>query len=161
MTLPYTVQVLLWGLIATVAMTTVMSTAQGLGWSRLSLPFLFGTFWTSERHAAYFVGFVLFVLGGWGFALFYYGAFVALGLATWWLGLALGGLHGLFLLATFLPFLPHVHPRMASEDDGPTVRRRLEPPGFLGLNYGWGTPVSTMAGMLVYGLVLGAFLPLP
>ncbi|EKV31773.1 hypothetical protein C882_3524 [Caenispirillum salinarum AK4] len=159
--LPLTVEVLLWGLIATAAMTTIMEAAQGLGWSRLSIPFLFGTFWTAERHAAYFLGFILFVAGGWGFALLYYGVFVSLERTSWWLGAALGGLHGVFLLVAFLPLLPRVHPRMASEDDGPTVSRRLEPPGFLGLNYGWGTPLSTLAGMIVYGAILGAFLPLP
>lgn len=162
--LPQTVDVLLWGLVATAAMTTVLQGSQGLGWSRLSLPFLFGTFWTAERHAAYFLGFVLYVLGGWAFAVVYYLILVSLGLdGAWWIkgavGAGIGALHALFLLAAFLPLLPHVHPRMASEDDGPTVRRRLEPPGFLGLNYGKATPLTTLVGMVLYGLVLGLFLP--
>lgn len=159
--LSQTTEVLLWGLIATVAMTTVMEASQGMGYSRLSLPFLFGTFLTPNRHRAYVIGFFLYMAGGWVFALLYYVTFLSLGLGGWWLGALFGALHGAFLLVVFLPLLPHVHPRMASEDDGPTTRRRLEPPGFLGLNYGTWTPLMTMVGMVIYGMVLGAFLPVP
>ena len=38
---------LLWGLVATVAMTTILQAGQGLGYSRMSLPFLVGTFFSS------------------------------------------------------------------------------------------------------------------
>ena len=33
-------------------------------------------------------------------------------------------------------------------------------PGFMGLNYGWGTPVTTLLGQVLYGTTLGAFLQL-
>ena len=39
---------MVWGLVATVAMSTVLQGAQGLGLSRLSLPFLAGTFFTGD-----------------------------------------------------------------------------------------------------------------
>ena len=39
MSLAYAV---LWGLVATVAMTAVLRASQGFGWSRLSLPLLVG-----------------------------------------------------------------------------------------------------------------------
>lgn len=39
----------LWGLIATVTMTAILQASQGLGFSRLSLPFLVGTFFTGDR----------------------------------------------------------------------------------------------------------------
>jgi hypothetical protein len=55
--------------------------------------------------------------------------------------------------------MPHFHPRMASEYDGPTDVRRLEPPGFVGLNYGYRTPATTLIAQVAYGLVLGTFLP--
>jgi hypothetical protein len=32
------------------------------------------------------------------------------------------------------PALPAMHPRMASEQDGPTPTKQLEPPGFMALN---------------------------
>jgi hypothetical protein len=53
---------------------------------------------------------------------------------TWWLDAAAGLVHGLFLLAGGLPLLPFTHPRMASEYDGASTTRQLEPPGFMGLN---------------------------
>ena len=52
--------------------------------------------------------------------------------------------------------LPGMHPRMASEIQGPTVVRQLEPPGFLGRNYGIRTPLSALAAHVLFGLILGA-----
>ena len=46
---------------------------------------------------------------------------------------------------------------MASEYDRPTNTRVLEPPGFLGLNYGHRTPLTTLLGQIVYGATLGGF----
>jgi hypothetical protein len=97
---------MIWGLLATVAMTTILQGAQGLGLSRLSLPFLAGTFFTGDRQWAVIVGFVFYVIGGWVFAFLYFLLFASLGLYTWWLGALAGLLHGLFLLAAGLPLLP-------------------------------------------------------
>jgi hypothetical protein len=35
--------------------------------------------------------------------------------------------------------------------------KKLEPPGFLALNYGSRTPLTTLAGQALYGAVLGGF----
>lgn len=150
-------QLALWGLIATVAMTTILQCSQGLGLSRLSLPFLIGTVLTSHRDRAALIGFVAYMIGGWLFALLYFLFFDSIGVASWWFGGLLGFLHGLFLLGCVLPLLPYVHPRMASEHDGPDRTYILEPPGFFGLNYGRRTPLTTLLGQTVYGLVLGGF----
>jgi hypothetical protein len=150
-------RLLLWGLIATVAMTTILYGSQGLGLSRLSLPFLVGTLFTPDRSRAVVFGFIAYVIGGWLFALFYFAFFASIGVATWWLGAMLGFLHGLLLLVCALPVLPYAHPRMASEHDGPATGFRLEPPGFMGLNYGRGTPLTTLFAQTVYGLTLGTF----
>ena len=152
--------VLLWGLIATLSMTTILQGSQSLGLSRLNLPFLAGTFVTGDRSRAVVIGFVLYTVGGWLFALGYLCVFLSLGFANVWLGAMLGLLHGLFLLVTVLPLLPHIHPRMASEYMGASATRRLEPPGFMGLNYGRQTPIGTLLAQVVYGAVLGAFYPL-
>jgi hypothetical protein len=146
---------MIWGLLATVAMTTILQGAQGLGLSRLSLPFLAGTFFTGDRRWAVIVGFAFYVVGGWLFAFLYFLLFASLGRYAWWLGALAGLLHGLFLLAAALPLLPYIHPRMASEYDGATSSRQLEPPGIMGLNYGHGTPLTTLLGQIVYGAVLG------
>ena len=150
-------KLLLWGLIATIAMTAILQGSQGLGLSRLSLPFLLGTFVSGDRYWAVILGFALYTIGGWLFALLYFLFFASIGVASWWLGAAAGLLHGVFLLVCALPLLPYAHPRMASEYDGPTNTHVLEPPGFLGLNYGHRTPLTTLLGQTVYGATLGGF----
>lgn len=150
----------LWGLLATVTMTSILQASQGLGFSRLSLPFLVGTFLTGRRRSAMVVGFVLYTIGGWLFAFFYYFLFESVGLRTWWFGALAGLIHGLFLLVAALPLLPHVHPRMASDYDGPKADHILEPPGFMAMNYGAATPVTALLAQTVYGATLGGFLQL-
>ena len=112
---------------------------------------------TTDRKSANIIGFILYLLGGWAFATLYYMVFLTLGrAASWWIGAALGLLHGLFLLAVALPMLPYIHPHMASEHDPPNATRRVEPPGFLGLNYGRRTALTTLLGQVLYGGILGA-----
>ena len=82
--------VLLWGLVATVVLTTVLQGSQGLGLSRLSLPFLVGTMLTPNRDRAIIFGFLAYTLGGWVFALLYYLTFYSLEVDSGWLGAALG-----------------------------------------------------------------------
>ncbi len=156
-TLPSLWNMIVWGFVATLAMTTVIQGAQGLGLTRLSLPFLAGTFFTGDRRRAVVVGFVLYLAGGWIFAFMYFLLFTSLGVYTWWLGLATGLLHGLVLLVAALPLLPYIHPRMASEHDGASAVKLLEPPGFMAMNYGRETPLTTLAGQALYGAVLGGF----
>jgi hypothetical protein len=146
---------MVWGLAATLAMTTILQGAQGMGLSRLSLPLLAGTFFVGDRRWAVIVGFVFYVIGGWLFAFLYFVLFASRGLYTGCFGAIVGILHGLFLLVCGLPLLPYIHPRMASEYDGVAATRQLEPPGFLGLNYGHRTPLTTLLGQAVYGAVLG------
>jgi hypothetical protein len=155
--LPSLSSMIIWGFVATLAMTTVIQGAQGLGFSRLSLPFLIGTFFTGDRHRAVIIGFAMYVIGGWIFAFLYFLLFTSLGIYTWWLGLATGLLHGLVLLVAALPVLPYIHPRMASEYDGASAVKQLEPPGFMAVNYGPQTPLTTLAGQALYGTVLGGF----
>jgi uncharacterized membrane protein YagU involved in acid resistance len=149
--------ILLWGFVATIALTTLMAASQAFGLSRMSIPFLLGTMVTSDRDRAMLAGTALHVVNGWVFALLYGAAFESLGRATWWLGAAAGAGHALFVLLVGLPMLPALHPRMASEHHGPTPTRHLQPPGFLALHYGYQTPIATLAAHLVYGAILGAF----
>jgi len=151
---------MLWGLIATVAMTSILQGSQGLGLSRLSLPFLVGTFFSGDRQRAIIVGFIVYTIGGWLFAFLYYLVFASIGVYAWWFGAFAGFVHGLFLLVAALPLLPFVHPRMASEYDGASATRQLEPPGFLAMNYGYQTPLTTLLAQTVYGATLGGFLQL-
>ncbi|MFB6279156.1 MAG: hypothetical protein ABEK75_06595 [Salinibacter sp.] len=151
---------LLWGLFATGVLTLLMSTSQGLGWSRMSFPFMIGSMFTSHRGRAMALGFGLHIVFGLAFALLYALVFESWQWATWWLGGLLGVFHGLFLLIVLMPALPDLHPRMASPHYGPTPTRQLEPPGFMALNYGRNTPALTLAAHVVYGILLGLFYPL-
>jgi hypothetical protein len=100
-------------------------------------------------------------VNGWLFSLLYVAAFHAWGSATWWLGAITGLVHAGFVLAVAIPVLPALHPRMAGVQHGPTVVRQLEPPGFLGLHYGYQTPVSVVVAHMVFGAILGGFYSLP
>jgi hypothetical protein len=147
------------GLFATIVLTTLMAASQGLGLSRMSIPFLLGSAFTPDRNRANVAGFVIHFINGWIFSLVYALAFAAIGgvgRANWWLGGIFGLIHGLFVLTALMPLLPSFHPRMATEDYGPTPTRQLEPPGFLALNYGRRTPLITLVAHLAYGALFGA-----
>jgi hypothetical protein len=149
--------ILLWGFVATIVLTVIMQGGQSLGLSRMSLPFMLGTMFTPSRDRAAMVGFLVHLVAGWLFATIYALAFESWHQATWWLGAGIGLVHGLAVLLVLTPVLPGFHPRMATEQRGPEPTRELEPPGFLALNYGRGTPLLTLLAHLVYGAIIGAF----
>ncbi len=146
---------------ATVILTAVGSGAQGLGFTRMNLPFILGTMVTADRDRAPLYGTLIHFGNGWIFAFMYIALFDQLHLAHWWLGGGFGIVHALFLLLVGLPVLPDLHPRMASERHGPTPTRLLQPPGFLGLHYGVRTPLVIIAAHIFYGVVLGALYRVP
>jgi len=148
---------LLWGFVSTILLTILLAGSQGLGLTRINLPYLLGSMVTPSRDRAQLLGIGIHFVDGWIFSLLYVAAFQAWHAATWWRGALIGLVHGLFVVTVGLLILPSLHPRMAGEEQGPTVVRRLEPPGFLGLNYGLSTPVSMLASHVVYDLILGAF----
>jgi hypothetical protein len=149
--------ILLWGFAATVVLSTVMAASQRLGYTRMSIPFLVGTMVTPNRDRAMLLGFLVHMMNGWLFALLYALAFESWHRATWWLGAGIGLVHGLFVLMVAMPIVPGLHPRMVSEYVGPAPNRRLQPPGFLALNYGRRTPIVSLVAHVVYGAILGGF----
>jgi uncharacterized membrane protein YagU involved in acid resistance len=148
---------LLGGSVGTLALTTVLAASQGLRLTRINLPFILGAMFTPDRERAKVIGFLVHLVNGLIFSLVYVAIFHSLHRVTWWIGAAIGLAHALFVLTVGLTLLPGLHPRMASEQKGPTVTRQLEPPGFLALNYGYQTPVSVVVAHLIYGAILGAF----
>jgi len=149
--------VLLWGLLATGLLTTLVRASHALHLTRMDVPFLLGTMVTSNRDRAKVIGFFIHFFNGWWMALLYAAFFHGIGLATWWLGALMGLAHAAFVLIVVLPLLPCAHPRMASEYQGPDPTRLLEPPGFLAMNYGYQTPLATIVAHVAYGTVLGSF----
>ena len=142
---------------ATVLLTTIMAGRQGLGLTRMNIPYLLGTMFTSDRDRAKPLGVLLHVINGWVFSLIYVAAFHLWGGPTWWKGVAIALVHSVFVLSAGMPTLPGLHPRMASETHGPTVVRQLEPPGFFALNYGRRTPISIVVAHVIFGVILGTF----
>ncbi|HEV7331715.1 MAG TPA: hypothetical protein VGN63_11815 [Flavisolibacter sp.] len=151
------IDILLWGFAATLLLTTIMAISKPLGLTRMDLPFLLGTLFTSNRNKALLYGFLAHLILGWLFAFIYSLAFKTTGIYAWWFGLAIGLVHGAFVLSAGLQSIAVFHPRMAQPYQGPTPTRQLEPPGFFALNYGRGTPLVTMIAHLIYGGVLGTF----
>ena len=149
-------EILIWSTVATLTMSAIMFGSQNLGWSRLNMPLLLGTFFTENRNSANTLGFLLNLLLGVLIAFFYYLLFGSIGAAGWWRGTLFGFVHGTLVLTAILPMLAYIHPRVASEYDGPSPLKRLEPPGFLALHYGRNTPLVTLVAHLVYGTILGA-----
>jgi hypothetical protein len=148
---------LLWGFVATVVETSVSVASQSLGLTRMNLPYLLGTVFTPNRERAKFYGLLSHLFFGWVFSLIYVFIFESLGAAGWWRGALIGIVHALFVLMAMMAVIPGVHPRMASEQHGPSAHRLLEPPGFMALHYGVNTPIAVVASHALFGAILGAF----
>jgi len=148
---------LLWGFASTLLLTTTLAVSQALGLTRMNMPYMLGTMFTADRDRARLFGFVAHLVNGLVFSLLYVFVFQSWGVASWWRGSLIGVLHGLFVLVIGMAMLPGIHPRIASEQHGPTANRQLEPPGFMAINYGIRTPISVLVSHAVFGAVLGAF----
>lgn len=148
---------LLWGLLSNIVLTTISSVAQGLGLTRMNLPYILGTVFSPQRDRAKLYGYFVHMAVGLMFSLVYVLIFQSLGAAGWWRGMVIGIVHALFVLTVVMALLPGVHPRMASEQQGPEAHNMLEPPGFLALNYGARTPIAILLSHTVFGAMLGAF----
>jgi hypothetical protein len=145
------------GFVGTLVLTTAMQAATRFRLTRIDLPFLLGTAVTADRARAEVLGYGLHFFFGLAFAGVYYAIFAAIGEASWWLGGALGLLHGLFAGTALVNILlPAVHPRMGTIFSDASTSPLLEPPGFLLLNYGARTPVVMICVHIVYGVLVGA-----
>ena len=149
--------ILIWGFAATVVLTGSIILGQSLGFTRIDMPFIVGTMFTSDRDRAKVIGLAMHIVNGWIFAVVYALFFEAVHKATWWFGALIGAVQGLFVVVAVLPILPGIHPRMVSDFRGPEPTRLLEPPGFLATNYGRTTPLVTIVAHTLYGLIIGAF----
>ncbi|HEX3663391.1 MAG TPA: hypothetical protein VHU89_18290 [Acidobacteriaceae bacterium] len=148
---------LLWGFVATIALTTLSAGAQGAGLTRMSFPDVLGLAVTPSRDRAKVYGFLMHGALGLIYSLIYVAIFESLHDARWWIGALIGLAHAVFVLTVVMKMLPSLHPRMASEQYGPTAKRALEPPGFLALHYGVQTPLAVIVSHVAFGVILGAF----
>jgi hypothetical protein len=147
------------GFAGTLVLTTALRAANAFNLTRIDLPFLLGTAFTEDRTRAKAYGYAAHFVNGQLFALLYYALFGALGHGSWWLGCLFGLVHGLFAATALVgTLLPLVHPRMGDSETSAPHIALLEPPGFLMLNYGPGTPAVTLAAHLAFGTIVGGFL---
>ena len=91
-------EILLWGFAATLILTTIMAGSKPLGITRMDLPFILGTLFTSDRNKAPLYGFITHLFIGWLFAFIYEAAFKSAHNYTWWFGLCIGFVHAAFVL---------------------------------------------------------------
>jgi hypothetical protein len=146
------------GFVGTLVLTTSMRAATELRLTRIDLPFLLGTAFTSDRIRAAALGYGLHFGFGLTFACGYYAVFATINDASWWLGAMFGVVHALFAgTALVNVLLPLVHPRMGTRFTDATSAPLLELPGFLLLNYGTRTPVVMVTVHVFYGALIGAF----
>lgn len=146
------------GLVGTVILTTGSRLAQQLGWTRMDIPLLLGTAFTSDRRNASVLGYAIHFTNGLVFSLVYGLVFEATGRSGWLFGLLLGAVHGAFAGGGLLNvLLPAVHPRMGKPWTDARSAPLLEPPGFLLSNYGRATLIATLALHLAYGVTVGLF----
>jgi len=144
------------GFIGTLLLTTLLRAASELRVTRVDLPFLLGTMVTTDRLRAKALGYLFHFCFGFFFALGYYAVFRSLGRAGWLLGTALGLVHGLFTGSALVNvLLPVVHPRMGTPLSSIDSETLLEPPGFMMLNYGRGSPLAGLVAHLAYGALVG------
>jgi uncharacterized membrane protein YagU involved in acid resistance len=148
---------LLSGFLATLVLSTLLSLSQGIGLTRMNIPYLLGTMVTPDRQRAKLYGFAIHIVNGWLFSILYVLIFESRHLTTWWFGMLIGVAQALFVLTVGMTLMPSMHPRMASEQHGPSASRQLEPPGFMALNYGFRTPLSVFIAHSAYGAILGSF----
>jgi hypothetical protein len=136
-------------------LTTLLVGFRAFHLTRIDIPFLLGTLWTQDRDKAKWTGSVLHIFIGWVFAFLYATVFAHTGIKTVFFGMLLGFLHAVFVLSFGMNLVEAIHPRMATEERGPEPTRMLEPPGFMVLNYGRGTPLATIIAHMIYGGILG------
>jgi uncharacterized membrane protein YagU involved in acid resistance len=147
---------LLSGFAATLVLSALLALSQGLGLTRMNVPYLLGTVVTHDRDKARLYGFFVHMLNGMAFSIIYVLIFETTRNTSWWLGMTIGLVQALFVLTIVTMLLPTLHPRMANERQGPTARRQLEPPGFMALNYGYQTPVSVFLSHGAFGIIIAA-----
>jgi hypothetical protein len=147
------------GFVGTLVLTTMLRGASELKLTRIDLPFLLGTALTSDRKRAKALGYIAHFGFGFVFALGYFAIFWAIGRSGWLLGAALGLAHGAFAgTALVNVLLPLVHPRMGNPMSASDTVARLEPPGFMMINYGRRTPVVVLVAHVAYGAIVGGFM---
>lgn len=157
------------GFVGTVVMTLLMNASKAAGMTNMPpMPLVMGSMVLGERKTAMGTGAMahFIVMGTVMFGLAYAALFTAFDNDAWWVGPAIGVVHGVVVRIVAMPMMPKMHPRM--DDDasglsgGETVTEgagglRVTAPGLLGSRWGGMTPVGLVMGHAVYGLAAALF----
>ncbi len=146
------------GFVGTVVLTSSLRLSQELGLTRMDIPLLLGTIFSTDRRRANLVGYALHFTNGLAFSLVYAFVFFAVDQAGWLFGAALGLVHAVFAGGALVNvLLPAVHPRMGTPWSDARATPILEPPGFMLRNYGRHTAIATVVAHIAYGGIVGGF----
>lgn len=146
------------GFVGTVVLTTMLRLAQEVGMTRMDIPLLLGTVFSTDRSRANVIGYALHFMNGLIFSLLYAAVFFAVDEAGWLFGAVLGLVHAAFAGGALVNvLLPAVHPRMGTPWSDATEAPTLEPPGFMLHNYGRHTAFGTILAHIAYGAIVGGF----
>ena len=146
------------GLVVTLVLTSSLRFAHEVGVTRMDIPLLLGTAFSTKRSRANVIGYAVHFLNGLVFSLLYAAVFAAVGRSGWLFGGLLGVVHALFAGGALVNILlPSVHPRMGTRWSSPEATPLLEPPGFMLVNYGRHTALLTVLAHVAYGAIVGGF----
>lgn len=122
----------------------MMNAAKAAGMINMPpMPLVLGTMVSGQRKTAMGIGAVghFVMMGTVVFGLMYAALFSTLDSDSWWVGLAIGVVHGLIVGVAAMPMMPKMHPRMYADATVPSGERtvtdtaggvRVAAPGVLG-----------------------------
>jgi hypothetical protein len=150
---------LLGGFVATLVMTMMMRLAGAAGLTKMPpMELVTGSMVSGNPETARRIGLVIhwIMMGTVIFGIAYAALFLAVGSASWLVGLVIGLVHGATVGLVFMPMMAAIHPRMSSAAvaTGHTGEVHLSAPGVFGSHWGAMTPVGLLMGHAVYGIVV-------
>lgn len=145
------VPALIAGLTGTVAMTAMMMMGKSVGMTSMDIALITGGMMTDDEAKARKIGMMLHIvmMGTIVFGIAYALLFQAFDSTSAATGLLIGAIHGVVVGAMAMPMMGAIHPRMQAAGQG----FHLASPGFMGVQYGKGTPAGLVMGHAIYGLV--------
>jgi hypothetical protein len=142
-------------------MTMMMRLANAAGITRMPpMELVTGSMISGDPQSAQRIGFVIhwIMMGTVILGIGYAAVFLAVGSASWLVGLVIGLVHGAAVGLVFMPMMAAMHPRMSSAPtagaNGHAGEVHLSAPGVFGSHWGAMTPVGLLAGHAVYGVVV-------
>jgi hypothetical protein len=143
------------GILGTISFIIITELGIGLRLTRMNIPFIVGTLFTLNKFRALIYGFLCHFLMGVILAFIYYWIMLTFGWISIWFGAILAIIQAALFMTAGCTLLPACLPLMADELYGPEAGKLIEPPGFLGMNYGYYTPLVLLLSHVTFGICVG------